>query len=84
MRGVWDPWKALRERPDVLLRFDLLDGDLMGTCEKFGAQTVITLDARLDAQERNAVLAHELAHAERGGSVDYCGAPKHWDAVVQR
>ena len=45
---------------------------------------VVELDDRLDRIERNAVLAHELVHEERGGSIDFVGSAPSWAAVVAR
>jgi hypothetical protein len=82
----WNPWKALAARPDVVLRQAALGGTLIGFCdagEGRGPPT-ITLARTLDRVERNAVLAHELVHLERGGGIDFAGAPRSWRAVVER
>lgn len=46
--------------------------------------TVIAVDPSLGQVERNAALAHELVHDERGGIVDGPDAPDGWDVVVAR
>jgi len=51
---------------------------------KRGGDAVIAVDVDLDPVERNAVLAHELVHDERGGGIDASYMPPGWDAVVAR
>ncbi len=81
----WNPWSALAARPDIVLEWAGFEGTLLGLCDidERGGCT-ITLSSALDRRERNAVLAHELVHAERGGGIDYVGAPPAWAAVVAR
>ncbi len=69
-----------------MLRWDALDGTLIGLCDVdvHAGTATITLASGLDRAERNAVLAHELVHLERGGGVDYAGSPPSWQAVVAR
>lgn len=49
-----------------------------------GSRRVIVLAASLGRRERNATLAHELVHDERGGGTAYQGQPATWDPVVAR
>src|SRR4051812_40782830 len=82
---AWNPWAALAARPHVALRWAAFDGGLIGLCDVDADDgPTITLAADLTRTERNAVLAHELVHLERGGSVDYAGSPPTWRAVVAR
>lgn len=49
-----------------------------------GGLAAIIIDPRLSRSERNAALAHELVHDERGGGADHPGMPASWAAVVAR
>lgn len=60
----WNPWRALRDRAHLVLEWGLLDTP--GMIVRESARTVIWLDARLRQRDRNATLAHELIHDERG------------------
>lgn len=71
----WNPWAAQRRRAHLTLRWATLDG-LLGYLEH---HTIV-----LDRRERNAVLAHELVHEERGGGIDHPGMPAGWQAIVAR
>lgn len=77
--GRWNPWKSLRDRAHLTLRWAHLDG-LLGYLDG----NTIVLHDDLDRVERNAVLAHELVHEERGGGIDWPGMPPAWSAVVAR
>lgn len=61
----WNPWRALRDRPHIELRFALLDRH-RGLWQRDDLGELIVLDARLSRRSRRCVLAHELVHAERG------------------
>lgn len=61
----WNPWLALRDRPEIELRFADL-GQLGGLWQRDELGELIVLDAGLDRRGRRCVLAHELIHAERG------------------
>ncbi|MFT3852127.1 MAG: hypothetical protein QM733_05240 [Ilumatobacteraceae bacterium] len=61
----WNPWRALRDRPEIELRFADL-GTLRGLWQRDHLGELIVLDAGLDRRARRCVLAHELIHAERG------------------
>lgn len=64
--GVWDPWEALRRRPDITLHWAWLPTGHHGTVHRDGDCWVITLHAELDRVQRRCALAHELIHVERG------------------
>ena len=74
--GRWNPWAALRERAHLTLRWARLDG-ILGYLER----DLVVLDDRLDRPERNAVLAHELVHEERGVVVS-TRMPAGWGPAV--
>lgn len=83
--GRWNPWRALRGRRHIDLHMDPIarraGGGLYATDGEFA---VIFLDPDLTQVERNAVLAHELVHDERGGGAAFSGMPSQWAAVVAR
>lgn len=63
----WNPWRALRARETARLRFRAVHPSAgRGYIEIVGGYEVITLHHDLDPVERNAGLAHEIIHAERG------------------
>lgn len=62
---AWNPWRALRSRPRVELRFADLAGR-KGLWQRDAQGDLIILDAGLDRRSRRCVLAHELVHVERG------------------
>lgn len=74
---TWNPWRALRDREHLRLGFHSaarhLGGGLYQRCSD--GRAVVILDPALPRRERNAALAHELVHDERGGIPD--GAPQH-------
>lgn len=62
----WNPWRALRDREAIrFARLDLPDG-VDGAHATKGERRAIVIDRALLRSERNAVLAHELIHDERG------------------
>lgn len=65
MSAAWNPWRALRSRSRVELRFADLAGR-KGLWQRDSQGDLIILDAGLDRRSRRCVLAHELVHAERG------------------
>lgn len=79
---AWNPWAALRELEDVALIRARLPGRGLLTRRRHAHG--IVLDDRLGQVERNAVLAHELVHHERGGGAFRPGQPDLWAAVVAR
>lgn len=64
----WNPWRALREREAIRFRLDQLPEGIDGVHGVKGMQRAIIVDRSLHRIERNAVLAHELIHDERGHS----------------
>lgn len=60
----WNPWRALRAT-QVQLWFAPL-GDERGRWTRHDDLDEIWIDASLDRQQRQEVLAHELVHVERG------------------
>lgn len=63
---AWDPWAALRARPDITLVWAWLPTGQYGTVRRDGAGWLIMLHAGLDRAERRCAIAHELVHVERG------------------
>lgn len=61
-----------------------LPGGLRGFYVTDGTDAVIAVDRNLPRAEREAVIAHEQAHHERGGSGHRADAPPGWGAVVTR
>jgi Zn-dependent peptidase ImmA (M78 family) len=61
---TFNPWRELAAHPDVLLDIAHLKRGRLGVT--WHRQRVIQLDDGLDRVERRCVLAHELAHWERG------------------
>ena len=65
-RAGWNPWVTLRGMPDVeAVTADLPTG-VGGMSVDYPGRPVIVLDSPLTQVERNAALAHELVHLERG------------------
>lgn len=66
MGRAW-PWRELRDREHIELRFDPI-ADLTGGAVygRLGDQAVILLSPSLDQIERRCALAHELVHDELG------------------
>lgn len=71
----WNPWRALRAREHLTLVVVRLPDGVCGVW----SPGVIALDHRLDRRQRNATLAHELVHDERG-----IGSPAATAATMQR
>lgn len=65
MAERWNPWRALRAREHVELRWVEMPAGTRGAWWLDGDRSVIALSHRLGRRERNAVLAHELVHDER-------------------
>jgi hypothetical protein len=55
-----------------------------GAYQRRGDRRAIVLSRTLGRAGRNAALAHELVHDERGGGAAYRGQPAGWAAVVAR
>ncbi len=80
--GGWNPWRALRDRPHLTLKWGYIDGAI-GLWDPTGAgRADVWLDARLGRVARRCVLAHELVHDERRGGSDLPGMPDSWRSVV--
>lgn len=62
----WRVWRELRARPHLELRFAALDHADGALVDVDGRRRIVILDHRLGRRDRNAVLAHELVHDERG------------------
>lgn len=75
MGGRWNPWTALRQREHLTLVVVRLPDGVRGVW----TPGIIALDHRLDRRQRNATLAHELVHDERG-----IGAPAAPAALMER
>ncbi len=71
----WNPWRALREREHLDLVVTRLPDGVRG----IWSPGVIALDHRLGRRQRNATLAHELIHDERG-----IGQPTATPAMMER
>jgi hypothetical protein len=81
----WQPWRELRDRPHIGLRFTDLPAGLQGVYARRGDRAAILLERTLGRVERRCVLAHELAHDDLGA--EPAGAqemPGSWDAVRTR
>lgn len=64
----WNPWRALREREAIRFALDQLPDGIDGVHGQRGERRAIIVDRSLHRIARNAVLAHELIHDERGHS----------------
>lgn len=62
---VWHPWRAIRDRPDITVRWQMMDGRLGQWCEQ---SRTMTLDPRQLQHERRVTATHEAIHAERRDS----------------
>ncbi|MCW2750792.1 MAG: hypothetical protein JWR83_1902 [Aeromicrobium sp.] len=64
----WDPWRVLRQRTHLTLRWARLHPQSPGEGQPIDGclhGTTITLDSRLTRWRRAATLTHELIHDER-------------------
>jgi Zn-dependent peptidase ImmA (M78 family) len=79
-------WDGLAARPEIHVKHrDLTAHGIRGLCEPMpNGEWLIILCTSLDRIGRGAVLAHELAHIDRGGGADLDGMPETWRAVVAR
>ncbi len=81
----WNPWRALRSRTHIVFRLAPLPADTGGAVYwPRAGRAALIIDPRLPRRERNAALAHELVHDERGGGADQSGMPASWRPVVAR
>lgn len=67
-RAGWNPWQALREWQAAELSMAELPNGVAAVSCPYGDRPAIVLDPSLTQVERNAALAHELIHLERGGT----------------
>lgn len=63
MPGVWHPWRALRERSEITVRWERMDGRLGSWCAD--TRTIRMHPGQGQAQRR-VTATHEQIHAERG------------------
>lgn len=86
MEKRWNPWAALRARPELELDLVALPAVVGGAV--YAPQdncAVILIDTALSRRDRKAALGHELVHHERGGGCPTNEAmPPQWDAVIRR
>jgi hypothetical protein len=81
----WNPWRELRRRTHIVFRLAVLPDSAGGAVYwPRAGRAAIIIDPRLSRVDRNAALAHELVHDERGGGADHPGMPPSWAAVVAR
>lgn len=81
----WKPWRQLRSMEDVDFALaDLPAGFGRGFVAERGDVRVIVIDRKLPPEERLAVLAHEIAHLERGGSGHQPGLSPDMAVTVTR
>lgn len=67
-RAGWNPWHALREWQAAELQMVELPSGVDAASCPYGDRPAIVLDPSLTQVQRNAALAHELVHLERGGT----------------
>lgn len=70
--------------PVTVLLVAGLPAGLRGCYVSDGETAVIAVDRDLPPAERDAVIAHERAHHERGGSGHRADAPEGWHVAVAR
>lgn len=66
MGGAWNPWRDLRAREHIRLRWGRLRGAREVIVDVGDGRREVWLDARLGRVDRNHLLAHALVHDERG------------------
>jgi hypothetical protein len=67
MPRVWHPWRAIRERADITVKWEPIPGRLGQWCQR---TMTMTLHPEQSQRQRRCTATHELIHAERG----HCGA----------
>lgn len=81
MNERWNPWATLASLPDLLVGYRHLPtrigGGIAGHSTRTG-RPVVALAKGLTQVERNAALAHELIHHERGLQAHTPGMPATW------
>ncbi len=60
---VWHPWRAIRERPDITVKWERIPGRLGEWCQR---TKTMTLHPDQSQRQRRCTVTHELIHAERG------------------
>jgi hypothetical protein len=60
---VWHSWQAIRERPDITVKWEPMPGRLGQWCQR---TMTMTLHPEQSQRQRRCTVAHELIHAERG------------------
>lgn len=68
MPTTWNPWRALRDRDHLTFAYSRhaqIGGGAIYA--RRGTHAAIIIDPDMPRSERNAALAHELIHDERGG-----------------
>lgn len=80
----WNPWRALSERDDLIFGLCRLPAGIRGLYLPDSPKSFVLVDEGLDMSWRNAVLAHELVHHERGGGCVLEGMPAAWAAMAAR
>jgi len=82
----WNPWAALRARPDLEFGLAELPAVLGGAvyAPQPEGWAAIVIDRGLDQRRRRAALSHELVHHERGGGCPTDDMPVQWAPVVRR
>lgn len=78
VQRVWHPWRAIRNRPDITVRWRQMDGRLGEWDER---TRTMTLDPRQLQRERRVTATHEAIHAERR---DRCGGDERVEWIVRR
>lgn len=81
---AWNPWRALRGRPDLRFAIEELPDGVYGAHVARGDRQGILMAKGLDRRRRNATLAHELVHIERGGGCPTHSLPDDLVAVAHR
>lgn len=86
MEKRWNPWAALRGRPELELGLVELPAVVGGAIyAPQDSWAVILIDASLSRRERKAALGHELVHHERGGGCPTNEEmPPAWDVILRR
>lgn len=64
--GAWNPWAELKYRHDIEFGIGPVPAGRKAMSVDYPGQPVIAMAAGLSQVERNAALAHELVHLERG------------------
>lgn len=71
MPAVWHPWRTLRHRPEITVRWERMPGRMGEWCQR---TKTITLHPDQLQRERRTTATHETIHAERGHDGPCTGA----------